>query len=269
MEVVMESEQLRVRIFGDASLPTIVYLPGLHGDWTLVTSFRMALANRARFVEITYPRSLTWDITDYAEAIESALRENDISRGWLLGESFGSQITWELAGRTEGFFSADGIFLAGGFVKHPIKWGPAVLRWIGEHTSMKNYQRELKIYSMYSRFRHRRAPETLASVAEFAERRTELDRRAMRSRLGLIERNDPRAIARRTRVPVYYLGGVVDPLVPWPIVRRWLRKNCPGYRGGKTFWFADHNVLATSPTKAADLVVHWMRRHAPALPSNK
>jgi pimeloyl-ACP methyl ester carboxylesterase len=269
MDTVVESEQLRVRIFGDDSLPTIVYLPGLHGDWTLVTSFRIALANRARFVEITYPRSLTWTIADYAGAIESALRENDIADGWLLGESFGSQIVWELSGRGQSSFKTKGIFLAGGFVKHPIKWGPAILRWIGEHTSMKNYQRELKIYSWYSRFRHRRAPETLDTVKEFADRRTDLDRQAMRSRLCLIEQSDFRPIARRTRVPVYYLGGVVDPLVPWPIVRCWLRKNCPGYRGGKTFWFADHNVLATSPAKAADLVLRWMREHAAALPSNK
>ena len=161
METVVESERLQIRIFGDDSLPTIVYLPGLHGDWTLVTSFRIALQNRARFVEITYPRSLTWTIAEYADAIESALRENDISEGWLLGESFGSQITWELAGHTPRAFKNLGVVLAGGFIKHPLKWGPAALRWIGEHTSMKNYQRELKIYSWYSRFRHRHAPDTL------------------------------------------------------------------------------------------------------------
>jgi pimeloyl-ACP methyl ester carboxylesterase len=269
MEALVESEELRVRIFGDDSLPTIVYFPGLHGDWTLVTSFRIALKNRARFVEITYPRSLTWTIADYADAIESALRENGIAEGWLLGESFGSQITWEVAGRTKGSFKTLGIILAGGFVKHPWKWGPGALRWIGRHTSMKNYRRELKIYSWYSRFRHRHAPETLASVDEFAARRTDLDRQAMHCRLDLLDRYDPRAIARRVAVPVHYLGGFIDPLIPWPFVRRWLRKNCPGYRGGKTFWLADHNVLATSPTKAADFIMECMNRHDAALPSNK
>jgi pimeloyl-ACP methyl ester carboxylesterase len=269
MEATVESERLQVRVFGDNTLPTVVYLPGLHGDWTLVTSFRTALKNRARFIEITYPRSLTWTIADYADTIEDALRENNIAEGWLLAESFGSQIAWELAGRSDRSFKTAGIFLAGGFVKHPLKWGPAALRWIGEHTSMKNYQRELKIYSCYSRFRHRQAPETLASVKEFAARRTDRDRQAMRARLGLIEQYDARPIARKVNVPVYYLGGAVDPLVPWPLVRRWLRKHCPGYRGGKTFWLADHNVLATSPAKAADLVLTWMNRHDAALPSNK
>ena len=37
-------EELQTRIHGDASLPPLVYLPGLHGDWTLVTSFRLAMA---------------------------------------------------------------------------------------------------------------------------------------------------------------------------------------------------------------------------------
>ena len=223
-----ETEQLQIRVFGDASLPTLVYLPGLHGDWTLVTSFRIALRNRARFVEITYPRSLTWTIADYADAIESALREAGITGGWLLGESFGSQIAWELAGRSRGPFRTAGIVLAGGFVKHPLKWGPAALRWIGEHTSMKRYQRELRIYACYSRFRHRDAPETLASVEEFAARRTDPDRQAMRARLGLIEQYDARPLARRIDVPVYYLGGAIDPLVPWPLVRLWLRWTLPG-----------------------------------------
>src|ERR1700677_2868257 len=113
----LELEKLTLRIFGDASLPTVIYLPGLHGDWTLVTSFRVALAGRARFVEITYPRSLIWTIADYADAIESALREAGITSGWLLGESFGSQITWELAGSSQSSFKADGIILANGFVK--------------------------------------------------------------------------------------------------------------------------------------------------------
>jgi pimeloyl-ACP methyl ester carboxylesterase len=264
-----EVEQLRIRIFGDASLPALIYLPGLHGDWTLVTSFRSALAGRARLVEFTYPRSLTWTITDYADGIESALNNAGITNGWLVGESFGSQIMWELASRQQSSFKAIGLILAGGFVKHPVKWGPRLMRWLSERTSMKRYQRELKIYGWYSRFRHRRAPETLASVEEFVGRRTDLDRRAMRQRLTLLDQYDPRPIARQTRLPVYYLAGLVDPLVPWPVVRWWLRWNCPGYRGGKTFWLADHNVLATAPVSAADVVLQWMNRHALPLPSNK
>lgn len=270
------SEEIQIRVYGDDALPTLVYLPGLHGDWTLVTSFRIALTGRVRFVEITYPRSLTWTMEDYVNAIEEGLLSRGINQGCLIGESFGSQFAWELIARDQPVknvqpnrlgrphFKVAGLVLAGGFVKHPWKWGPGLLRWIGEKTPMSLYRLELKIYSWYSRFRHRRAPETRDSIDEFVERRTELDRQAMRHRLDLLDQYDPRPIARQTRLPVYYLDGFVDPLVPWPLVRWWLRRNCPGYQEGKTFWLSDHNVLATAPGRAADLVVKWM-----SLSSNK
>lgn len=265
------TETLQIRTYGNPTLPTLVYLPGLHGDWTLVGSFRIALKDRAHFVELTYPRSLTWRMDDYAGAIEKALLERGICRGWLLGESFGSQPAWPLLERHSAAgkksngstartaFQVEGLILAGGFVKHPWPWGPGALRWIGRMTPMWLYQMELKVYAGYSRFRHRRAPEVLETIAEFLDRRTELDRQAMQQRLTLLDDFDPSDIARQTSVPIHYLAGLVDPLVPWPLVRWWLRKNCPSYRGGKTFWRADHNVLATSPKRAADLVLKWMR----------
>ena len=192
-------EQLQIRVFGDSTLPVLVYLPGLHGDWTLVTSFRMALKDRVRFVEITYPRSLTWTMANYADAIESALLSHGIRRGWVLGESFGSQPAWKLvetsrrsedcgpAGAEKGRFSVAGLILAGGFVKHPLKHGPGILRWIGQKTPMQPYRKLLGIYGWFARFRHRHAPETLANISEFIARRTLLDREAMRHRLALLD----------------------------------------------------------------------------------
>jgi pimeloyl-ACP methyl ester carboxylesterase len=257
------TEELQIRSFGNPALPTLIYLPGLHGDWTLISSFRAALKERVHFVEMTYPRSLTWSINDYADEIERALLERGITHGWLLGESFGSQLAWPLlegnsAVTQKNHFRVDGIILAGGFVKHPWQWGPGVLRWIGRMTPMPLFRLELKLYAMYARFRHRKAPETLASIAEFVSRRTRQDREAMQARLKLLNGYDPRPVLCHANVPIYYLAGLVDPLVPWMLVRRWLSKNCPSYRGGKTFWLADHNVLATAPTKAAEQILEWM-----------
>ena len=73
------TEELQIRVFGDASLPTLVYLPGLHGDWTMIPAFRVALNGRVRLVEITYPRTLTWTIPDYARAINQALLSANIA----------------------------------------------------------------------------------------------------------------------------------------------------------------------------------------------
>lgn len=265
------AEELQLRIHGDTSKPVLIYFPGLHGDWTLVTPFRLALGNRVCFVEVTYPRSLTWNIDDYANGIEELLLQRGLNRGWLLGESFGSQIVWPLVEKNlpdnavhqtsvrRNSFKVDGVVLAGGFVKHPWKWGPGLLRRIGELTSTNRYQFELKLFARYNNFRHRRSPEALASIQEFVDRRTDLDRQAMRARLQLLEQFDPRQTAHQTQVPVHYLAGLVDPLVPWVLVRWWLMRNCPGYQGGKTFWLADHNVLTASPVHTADLVVRWMQ----------
>ncbi len=259
-----ETGELRIRVFGGEDLPTLVYLPGLHGDWTLVTSFREEMEGRARFVEVTYPRTLEWSVSDYRDAVAAGLREHGVRAGWLLGESWGSQVAWALldeqwtAGSGWDGFKAEGLILAGGFVKHPWKWGPGALKWIGEHTPDRMRRMELNIYKWYGRFRHRHAPGTRDALGEFVARRTKLDQHAILWRLELLRENDPRSIARRTRIPVRFLAGAVDPLVPWFQVRWWLRRNCPGYRGGRTFWFADHNVLATAPVKAAELVVRWM-----------
>src|SRR5580692_813946 len=113
-------EELELRIYGDASWPTLIYLPGLHGDWTLIGRFRKLVIGQVRFVEFTYPRTLVWLLDDYAANIESVLAQNGITHGWLLGESFGSQVLWSMIGR--GKFQAQGIILAGGFVKHPFRW---------------------------------------------------------------------------------------------------------------------------------------------------
>ncbi len=257
-----EAEILRSRVHAAGNQPVLVYLPGIHGDWTLVSSFRAAVVRRACFVEFTYPRTLSWSVADYAGAIEQRLLESGIRRGWLIGESFGSVIAWAmLAPERQArvpHFEPQGLILAGGFVKHPLPWGARLLRQLGRALPMRPYRLLLGGYAAFARFRHRHAPETLASISEFVARRTPLDRAAMRARLELVARSDFRAVARGVTLPVFYLAGLVDPLVPWPWVRAWLRHHCPGYRGGKTFWLADHNVLSTAPAAAAQQLFRWL-----------
>ena len=250
------AEQLQLRIHGNVSSPTLVYLPGLHGDWTLVGGFRHALGGRARFVEVTYPRTLTWSLDDYAAAIENALEQHGITSGWLLGESYGSQPLWALVAR--GIFPAQGVILAGGFVKHPMRWAVRLAEKLTGRISNALFVWIIFSYAKIARFRYRRSPEVLATIDEFVARRTEPDRRAAQHRLHLIAENDPRPIASETKLPVFALSGWLDPIVPWPWVRHWLRKNCPALRDYKVLWRADHNVLSTAPKEAAEQVLKWM-----------
>src|SRR2546428_557613 len=92
-------DRVELRVHGDPARPTLVYLPGLHGDWTLVGRFRRALDGEVRFVEATYPRTLTWSLEDHAAGVEAALSEAKIWRGWILAESFSSAVLWLLTAR--------------------------------------------------------------------------------------------------------------------------------------------------------------------------
>jgi pimeloyl-ACP methyl ester carboxylesterase len=250
------SEKLEMRVYGDAALPTLIYLPGMHGDWTLVASFRRALAGWVRFVEFTYPRTLTWSLDNYAQGVETALAEEGIARGWLLGESFSSQVVWSLVARKQ--FEMQAIVLAGGFVRHPMRWGVRLAERLCGGISLGLLTRVLFGYARVARFRYRRSPEVQANIQEFIARRTELDLQAAKHRLHLIAQYDPRPVAQAVTVPVYALTGLVDPIVPWCFVRPWLRRNCPALRDYKIILRADHNVLGTAAAAAAEQIMQWM-----------
>ena len=250
------SEKLEMRVYGDGSLPTLIYLPGLHGDWTLVGSFRRALGGRVRFVEMTYPRTLEWSLDDYAAAVETELAGRGITRSWLLGESFGSQVLWGLVARSR--LQIEGLILAGGFVRHPMRWGVRLAERVSGGISLGLLTRVLFGYAKVARFRYRHSPEVQANIQEFIDRRTALDLQAAKHRLHLIAQNDLRPVARQADMPVYGLTGLIDPVVPWWWVRPWLRKNCPTLREYRFVWSADHNVLGTGSKAAAEHVVRWM-----------
>ena len=251
-------ERLDLQIWGDSAQPTLVYLPGLHGDWTLVRSFRQRVSARVRFVEITYPRTLTWSLEDYADAIEQELAAHQIHQGWLLGESFGSQIGWQIAYRNQ--FKVSGLILAGGFARHPFRLQVVIAERLMKSASAKSVRQLFRAYAALAKIRYRSAPEVLQDLSEFVARRTDLDRRASQHRLQLILNNDLSGLASDLNVPVYALTGLVDVIVPWWPVRRWLHRSCKSFREHKIIWTADHTVLATAPDRSSRAVLAWMMR---------
>ena len=251
-------ESVQVRIYGSAARPALIYLPGLHGDWTIIGGFRRALGECVRFVELTYPRTLTWSLADYAAGVSEALQANSICGGWLLGESFGSQIAWAMAAR--GDFHIEGIILAGGFVRHPSRVAVQLAERFAGGIPLNWLVRVLFGYARIKQFRNRHSPEAVQAIEEFLARRTEEDRQAAKHRLHLISNSDACEIARHVRVPVYALTGSIDPVVPWLPVRQWLRRNCPALRDYKIIWPAEHNVLSSAPDPAARQIMEWIAR---------
>ena len=248
-------EALRLRIHPGSSGPTLIYLPGLHGDWTLIGGFRRALRQRLQFVEMTYPRTLDWSLDQYAQSIENALGASGIHSGVLLGESFGSQIAWAIAERNR--FSCRALIFAGGFVRHPFPPMVRAARLMLGATPARVMKCITLVYAKTLRFRFRHSPEVLASLAEFFQRRTKLDGQAAQHRLALISQNNFCPTARSVRIPTYMLTGLLDPIVPWMFVRGWMRRNCPALREHRIIWHADHNVLGTAPQPAAELIIKW------------
>jgi pimeloyl-ACP methyl ester carboxylesterase len=250
-------EKLKVRVHGASHLPTLIYLPGIHGNWCLIGGFRRALGNRVRFVEVTYPGTLTWTLDDHAAALESALARHDVSNGWLLAESFGSQVAWSFLARKS--FELHALILAGGFVGHPFR-GAARLaqRWCDD-ISFSLLRRILFGYATISRFRFRRSPETFNEIQEFINSLSKRELEAAKHRLHLIAQSDLCSIATDAKIPVYAISGLFDPVVPWISVRRWLKIHCRALREYKIIWCADHNVLGTAPQRASAQILKWMK----------
>lgn len=240
----------------------LVYLPGVHGDWTLVASLRQALSGKIRFIEITYPRTVRWDLNDYASAVIQALRRKNLGKIWLLAESFGSQPGWRVIQQCErnpaGGLEVNGLILAGGFVRYPARWLLRPLRKALGLLPAPIWRFAFQVYAIYGNFRHRHAPETREAVREFVNRRTPEDIQAILHRIDLIAGSDPAEVARAIRFPVFALSGAVDPIVPWWHTFPAFRKICPGLRARKLVWPADHNVLGTEPVQSARAILEWM-----------
>jgi len=203
-------ENVQIRIHGSAGLPTLIYLPGLHGNWKLLGGFRRALAGRVCLVEVTYPSTLTWSLEEHAAAVERALAENGITEGWLLGESFSSQVVWAMLARHQ--FNVRGLILAGGFVRHPLRWAARLAQRFCDDISFSLLRRILFGYARVSRFRFRRSPETFAEIQEFIAALTPRDLQAAKHRLHLLAQSDFCATAQQARGPVYALTGLFDPV---------------------------------------------------------
>lgn len=252
----METSTCRVR--GKAGLPTVTYLPGAHGDATLAGAFGAALGDGVRWVEIDYARSTSVGLPAIAGSVLELLGANGVHEGWLVAESFGSQVAWEIiaaVARGESRFQVHGLILAGGFVRYPFRWLVGSARAASANLPSRAVALLLGGFVRWARWIHGSTPEKRAAVESFAaRRRAPGDFAALTHRLRLIRDNDPRPTARAWRGPVWSLAGRWDAVVAMPLVHRWLRRECPGWRGAEVFARSDHMVLMCQPERSASAV---------------
>ena len=60
------------------------------------------------------------------------------------------------------------------------------------------------------------------------------------------------AMARERELPVQFLSALIDPLVPRPFVKHWLKCHCPGLRECKIISTAERNVVGMAPERSAE-----------------
>lgn len=255
----MEAPRIRIHAGDSPGNPALVYLPGLHGDWTLIGGFRKEMGASVTFLEFTYPRTTTGSLAEHAREVIRMLEESGYTSVWLLTESFGSQVGWAVLDAVSrgAALSVQGLILAGGFVRYP--W-PSLIRPVRGGLRLLSpgwLQCLLRRFAFYTRWRYPMSPELKNDLREFIARRTLSDKWAALHRLDLIAGNDPRSVARSTHCPVYHLAGFFDPIVPWYRVRPWLRRHCPGFQESRIIPLADHNVLSWA-RPAARQVRHWL-----------
>jgi pimeloyl-ACP methyl ester carboxylesterase len=254
----MNPSELRLEAHGPPAGPTLLYLPGVHGDNTLFGSFRARLGDDVRLLEVIYPAAASGTLNDLAASVWQAAARVTHGPIWLLAESFGSQVAWAMLSQTPPR-EVRGVILAGGFVRHPWPWAVRLTRFALGQMAPGAVRTFFRIYPLWARLAYRNAPEVAAAIPEFvARRRQPADHRALVHRLRLIELADFRETVRELRVPVWQLTGRWDPIVPWWSVRRWLRGNSPGYQGTAARPGADHVVLATDAVGSVAAVRRWM-----------
>ena len=242
---------------GDPSGPTIIYLPGVHGDWTAQSRARPLLSRDFHLVETAYPRVDSWSIDDFAGALKDLLDGLGIESAHIVGESFGSLVGWQF-----GIAHPDRVrsyTLVGGFARSPrfrvAAAAAAALKSIP--TGMLESAIDLYVAGKSALGEHRETFDTGAYPAT----RTQRGLQATANRMSIIQRTDFRGLLHQVRFPVRYVGGARDIVVP---VRReiaTLIAHLPPHCDFQSELLsgAAHNIIASHPRETVEQITRWVR----------
>ena len=208
------------RAAGDPNAPPIIYLPGVHGDWTAQGRARPILTRDFHLVETAYPRIEKWSIDDFAHALKDLLDGLEIESAHIVGESFGSLVAWQFgiahSERVRSFT------LVGGFSRPPrfrvAAAAAAALKTVP--TNLLESAIDLYVAGKSAVGQHRA---TFNSGA-YPATRTLRGQLAAAKRMEIIQGSDFRKQLQEVPFPVRYIGGARDIVVP---VRREIASCAP------------------------------------------
>lgn len=242
---------------GDPDSPPILYLPGVHGDWTPQTRTRNIVSNDFHFVETAYPRVASWSIDDYAQALNDLLNQLGIESAHIVGESFGSLVGWQFGisepKRVRSFT------LVGGFSQPPRfrVAGAAAMALKTLPTTVLESAIDFYVARKSAMGQHR---ETFDSGA-YPATRSDQGRQATARRMAIIQASEFRDRLGEIAFPVRYLAGAHDIVVP---VRReiaTLLSNLPPAADFQSELIpkGQHSIVSSHPAETAENIMRWVR----------
>lgn len=248
---------------GDRTAPPVVYLPGVHGDWTPQGQARLILSREFHFVETAYPRIHDWSIENFARALNDLLDHLGIKSAHVVAESFGSLVGWQFGiANSERLRS---LTLVGGFSRAPrfgvaaaasaaVKLIPPLIM----ETAIDSY-----VAGKSAIGEKRETFETGAYPAS----RTKRGQQAVSNRMRIIQGADFRPHLESIGFPVRYIGGARDIIVP---VRReiaTLVATLPDHCEFESELVprAPHALIASHPKHTAEWIASGVRKAEKAM----
>lgn len=258
-----QSTNLLVQDTGPAPAPTIVYVPGLQGDWTLNWQIRPLLNRSNYLVELGYPHaSARWTLNDYVARLLEVFDRLELSSAHLLAESFGSLpaqlFCLRYPERVNTLILAGGVSSSPGMLKDLLVQIPMRLtpEWFKTWFLTTHSDRNLARLGF--------PPNAFRCAGErFPAWRSWGGREAVLNRMRLVRHADLRPQLGELRLPVFYIGGAADRIVP-------VRQEIATYQRllpmkdafrGVILPGAPHPVIPARHQQVADLIEEWVCAH--------
>lgn len=253
------ADDLITRLSGAPEGPALVYIPGIHGDWTPMWRIRELLGRSFRLVEVSYPRAATdWTLEDYVARLVELFDRLGLSSAHLLAESFGSLVGWDFTCRHPGRVKS--LMVAGGFCRTPGRVKVALADFALGLIPAWILDRFVDLYLAFLVRRGFPRDAFLRSGEFFPATRTARGWRSTHNRLRIIRRTDVRRRLGELRVPVLYFGGARDRIVP-------VRREIATLRGALApecafrevlFPAAPHPIIPARYPQVAALIAEWI-----------
>jgi pimeloyl-ACP methyl ester carboxylesterase len=258
-----QASGLLVQESGAEGAPVLVYLPGLQGDWTLMWQIRPLLARTCRLIELAYPHaSADWELDDYVARLLEVFDRLKLTSVHLLAESFASLpgILFCRAhpGRVKTLILAGGVASSPGWFKNVLMSLP--LRLLPE--SFMNRFVSVRVDRTLDRMGF--PPSAFTCLGEhFPAARTRRGRQATLQRMHLVRQADLRPQLPGLRLPVLYIGGESDSVVPVRREVETLKNLLPLKDAFRAVLYAGapHPILPVRYQEVAELIEGWVREH--------